>query len=83
MLPFVLPQVACVILVTATLYKAGWLIVTVLTGVQPLASVTVKLYVPAATVLIPVELVELLLQLYVNGAVPPVTVAVTLPFVPP
>ena len=51
----------------------GWVIVTVVWAIQPFASVTVTVYVPAAK-FVGSSCVVLLLQAYVYGAVPPVTV---------
>ena len=66
---------------------AGGLIVNVAFAVQLLASVTVTVYVPAATPLIvlvfpPTTALDEFLQTYVNGAVPPVVVELPDPFVP-
>ncbi len=51
-------------------------------AVQPLASVTVTLYVPAERSVIS-SVTALLLHTKVYGAVPPVTVKSAAPFVPP
>ena len=69
--------------VVVAVKAGGWVIVTVAVPVQPFLSFTVTVYVPAER---PVAL-ELLppegAQVYVNGEVPPVTVAEALPVAPP
>lgn len=80
-LPLFNPHVVAVgVSVTAGAVAAVTLVVC--DAVQPLASVTVKPYVPAPTLLMDV-VVAVVVHTYVNGAVPLATVDVTLPFVCP
>ena len=53
--------------------EGGFTTVTLVEAVQPSASVTVKVYVPAP-IFVKLEFVVPLLQEYEYGAVPPVTV---------
>ena len=66
----------------AEMALAGSVIVTVSESVQPLASVAVKVYVPAGN---PVAVMPVapLLQLYITAPVPPVELAVAEPLEPP
>ena len=62
------------------LYAAGWVIVLDAVVVQPLLSVTVTIYVPAAKVVaVAVVCAGDEFHEYEYGAVPPVTLAVTAP----
>jgi hypothetical protein len=66
--------------VIVLLIAAGWLTVAEPLAVQPLASVTVTLYVPAERpLLLLVVAVDELLHTYEYAPVPPDAVAVTLP----
>ena len=70
-------------MVAASTRGAGWVTVALAEAVQPEASVTVTLYVPAARLLSVDPLPLFGVQLYVRGAVPPETDTLTDPLLLP
>ena len=77
-LPLLLPLHSACVVVADTVIAKGWLMVAAVVTEQPLASVTVAVYVPAGR-LLRFCVVVLLLQLYVYAPVPPLTFRLTLP----
>jgi hypothetical protein len=80
--PFGLPQVEGVVVVDAAT-GVGCVIVYVRVMVQPFASVTVTVYVPAARPVAEEPVPPLGAHEYVYGAVPPEATTVAEPVVPP
>ena len=76
-------QIVVALVVTETSSIAGWSIVTLWFTLQPFASVIAMLYVPAAKPVTVDSCDEIVPQLYVYGAVPPVTVTVAEPVLSP
>ena len=66
-----------------TVIAGGCVITTAAVAVQPFASVTVAVYVPAVRAVVVLFVPPLGLQLYVYAGVPPPAVTVALPLLPP